>query len=381
MLSGLLWTLIRVNKNETKEVDKMNYQARLAALREKMETVGIDAFFLKSAPNYFYLTGFTGSSGALLITQRELTFFTDSRYTTQAKEQTVTSGVKLIIHQQPLFDEVRDTLAKLAGAKIGYEADNLLVSELHMLEATANYTLVPQTNFVETLRYFKDSDELAILKKAAKIGEQVLADALTFIKPGVRELDVAMRMESKMRELGASGPSFSTIVASGVRGALPHGVASEKVIQKGEFVTIDFGVIYQGYCSDMTRTISVGEPANTQLVEIYNIVLAANLAGIAALKPGASGLEVDLAARQIIDTAGYGPSFGHGLGHGLGIEVHENPRLNAASETIMAPNMVLTVEPGIYVEGLGGVRIEDSLAVTQTGNDNFMTLPKDLVIV
>jgi Xaa-Pro aminopeptidase len=360
----------------------MNYQARMLALRAKMEAAGIDAFFLKSDANYFYLTGFTGSSGALLITQDDIKLFTDSRYTTQSKEQTSASGVEIIIHKQPLLDEVAHAFKGLREAKIGYEADNLLVSELHTLEdATTSYTLVPFMAFVEEIRYIKDEAELTILKKAAGIGEQVLTDALNFIKPGIREIDVAMRMEGKMRELGASGSSFDTIVASGIRGALPHGMASEKIIQAGELVTIDFGVKYGGYCSDMTRTISVGEPANQQLVEIYDIVLAANLAGIAALKAGLTGFEVDVAARQIIDVAGYGPAFGHGLGHALGIEVHENPRLSPTSDTVLAPHMVVTVEPGIYIEGLGGVRIEDTLAITTDGSDNFMTLPKELIVV
>jgi len=359
----------------------MNYKLRLAALRQKMKEHGLSAFFLKSAPNYFYLTGFTGSSGAVLITEHDFKFFTDARYTTQAKDQTATSGVEVIIHQQTILAEVKAHLQQLTNTIIGYEADNLFVSELHELEDSSKYQLQPQTAFVETLRFIKDEAELTSLKQAALIGQQVLEDVLTFIRPGLTEIEVAMRMEMKMREFGASGPSFDTIIASGVRGALPHGMASEKVIQAGELVTIDFGVMYQGYCSDMTRTIAIGEPASKQLVEIYNTVLAANLAGIEALKAGVSGLEVDLAARQVIDIAGYGSSFGHGLGHGLGIEVHENPRLSPRSQALMESNMVVTIEPGIYVEGLGGVRIEDSLAVTEDGNDNFMTLPKELIIV
>jgi len=359
----------------------MNYQARLTALRAKMDEAGLAAFFLKSAPNYFYLSGFTGSSAALLITQDDAKFFTDSRYTTQAKEQTAKSGVEVIIHKQPLLEDVREHLQALKGATIGYEADNLFVSELHVLEDAQAYTLAPQTDFVETLRYIKDADELKIMRAAASIGEQVFEDMLTYIEPGMSEIAVAMRMEMKMRELGASGPSFATIVASGLRGALPHGVASEKIIQAGELVTLDFGVMYQGYASDMTRTIAVGQPSNPQLGEIYDIVLAANRAGIDALKAGMAGLEVDLAARATIDIAGYGVSFGHGLGHALGIEVHENPRLSPTSTAVLEPNMVVTVEPGIYIEGLGGVRIEDSLIVTEDGSDNLMTLPKELIIV
>jgi len=360
----------------------MNYQTRLVALRTKMEAAGLDAFFLKSAPNYFYLTGFTGSSGAVLVTQHDFTLFTDSRYMTQSKEQTKANGVDIVIHKEPLLEAVANAFKNLSDATVGYEADHLLVSELLILEnATKSSSLKPKTAFVEELRYIKDESELAILKRAASIGEQVLEDALNFIKPGIRELDVAIRMEMKMRELGASGPSFDTIVASGIRGALPHGMASEKIIQAGEFVTIDFGIKYEGYCSDMTRTISVGQPANQQLVEIYDIVLAANLAGIAALKASATGFEVDLAARQLIDIAGYGSAFGHGLGHALGIEVHENPRLSPTGTTVLAPHMVVTVEPGIYIEGLGGVRIEDTLAVTADGSDNFMTLPKELIVV
>lgn len=358
----------------------MNYTMRLEKLRKKMAEQELDAFFFLSSANYFYLTGFTGSSAAVIITQKEFVLLTDSRYTTQAKTQTAASHVEIIIHKKPLLEEVQDYLIKFASKHIGYEADHLLVSQLFTLE-NQTYKLLPCYNFIEQIRYIKDAEEIKVMKQAASIGEEVLKDALTHVKAGMSEIELAIRMESTMRKLGASGPSFNTIIASGVRGALPHGAASDKIIQDGELVTIDFGVIYQGYCSDMTRTFAVGTPKNQQLVDIYHTVLAANLKGIEAIAPGKTGKEIDLAARQVIDTAGYGACFGHGLGHAVGIEVHELPSISFRGEMAVEAGMVITIEPGIYVEDLGGVRIEDTLVVTETGSDNFMTLPKELIIV
>lgn len=359
----------------------MNYAMRLTKLRKKMEQEKIDAFFLMSAPNYFYLTGFTGSSAAIIVTQQEFILFTDSRYIAQSKAETTASDVTIVIHKLPLLEEVKTYFMQLDCQNIGYESDHLLVSQLFMLEDKEHYQLQACNAFIEELRYIKDTAEITVMKEAAQIGEEVLKDALAYVKVGMREVDLAIRMESTMRKLGASGPSFDTIIASGIRGALPHGAASEKVIESGDLVTIDFGVVYKGYCSDMTRTFAVGTPQNEELVKIYNIVLAANLAGIKAIQPNKTGLEIDLVARSVIDNEGYGEYFGHSLGHAVGIEVHELPALSPRGHMTIKSGMVVTVEPGIYIENLGGVRIEDTLVVTDTGSDNFMTLPKELIIV
>ena len=358
----------------------MNYTSRLNKVRNKMAQNNIDTLVFMSPSNYFYMTGFNGSSGAVIITQREFILITDSRYIAQSKAQTAASDVEIIIHSAPLLDSIKELFAKLGSKTIGYEADHLLVSQLFALEG-GSYTLEPQTGFIEEIRHIKDEAEIVLLRKAAAIGEEVLKDAWQFMKAGMTEIEVATRMESTMRKLGASGPSFDTIIASGIRGALPHGAASDKVLVAGELITIDFGVKYQGYCSDMTRTFALGTMPQDKLVELYNIVLEANLKGIAAVKPDVTGADIDAVSRNIIKEAGYGDYFGHGLGHAVGIDIHESPRLSFLSNEIIKPGMILTVEPGIYIEDLGGIRIEDTVVVTENGSDNFMTLPKELIVV
>lgn len=358
----------------------MNYLNRIEQVREKMAQNGIDVFITLCEANYFYLTGFDGSAGAVIITKDKQYFITDSRYITQSKEQTLGSNVEIIIQSQPtLLLECVALFKKLDVKMIGFEADRVKVIELETLK-TAAVELKPLTNFIETIRYIKEPEELKAIGKAIDVVETVFTELLTYVKPGMTEIELAMRMEMHMRKLGASGTSFDTIVASGLRGALPHGHATDKVIESGDFITTDFGAIVNGYCSDMTRTFAVGTP-NEKLVEIYNVVLDAQLTSSAAIEEGKTGKEIDAIARTIIGDAGYGAYFGHGLGHAVGIEIHEAPGLRTTGETILTSGMVVTVEPGIYIEGLGGVRIEDMILVEKNKNKNLMSLPKDLIIV
>ncbi|WP_390485644.1 M24 family metallopeptidase, partial [Staphylococcus pseudintermedius] len=233
---------------------------------------------------------------------------------------------------------------------------------------------------IETIRQTKDEGEIKAIQKAAQIVDEAYKYILTLVKPGMTEKEVKAHLESKMLHLGADDTSFDTIVASGIRGAMPHGVASDKVIQSGEMVTLDFGAYYNGYCSDITRTFAVGQPSE-EMVKIYNIVLKSQEAAIAAIRPGMTGKEMDSIARDIITEAGYGKHFGHSLGHGIGLDIHELPGLSQKSDVVLEKNHCVTIEPGIYVEGLGGVRIEDDILITENGGERFTNCTKDLIIL
>lgn len=352
---------------------------RIIAVQAYLQENNIDAFYTENAYNRRYLSGFTGSTGAVLITKTDAYFITDFRYTQQAKAQCV--DLEVIEHRSTLVNAVSELAVAQKIASIAVEIDHLSVAYYQNLQANWPVTLEPVQRLVEDLRMIKQMDEIVLMKKAVEIIEETYAFVLDSVKPGMRECDLALEAETYMRRIGASGRSFETIVASGVRGALPHGVASEKIIESGELVTIDFGAYYQGYASDMTRTFAVGTPASSQMVDIYQLVLKAQLAGVEAVAPGKTCKSVDDVTRGIITAGGYGPEFGHTTGHALGLEVHEAPRLSQIVELPLQPGMVVTVEPGIYVEGLGGVRIEDDILVTQTGYENFMTTTKDLIIV
>ena len=233
---------------------------------------------------------------------------------------------------------------------------------------------------IEKLRMIKTDDEIRTIRRAAEIADEAFSHILTFIKPGVTELEVSNELEFFMRRLGASESSFDTIVASGKRSALPHGVATGKTIENGDMVTLDFGALYDGYVSDITRTVAVGEPTE-ELKKIYHIVLEAQMRACSALKPGMTGKEADAVARDYIKDHGYGEAFGHSTGHGIGLEVHEGPGLSFRSDTVLKPGMVVTVEPGIYVPGLGGVRIEDDVLITEDGCELLTSSPKELIIL
>ncbi|MGL5530973.1 MAG: M24 family metallopeptidase [Culicoidibacterales bacterium] len=352
---------------------------RIEAIQNYLTKHNYDAYYTENQYNRRYLSGFTGTTGAVLITKTDAYFITDFRYTQQAKAQCPVSTV--IEHHSTLAQAVAE-LALSQGIKtIAVEIDHLSVAYYQMLEKTWPVQLMPCQRLVEDIRMIKQVDEIVLMKKAVEIIEQTYAFVLETVQPGMRECDLALEAETYMRRLGASGPSFDTIVASGWRGALPHGRASEKTIETGELVTIDFGAFYQGYASDMTRTFAVGTPASSQMVEIYELVLKAQVAGVEAVAPGKTCKSIDDVTRGIITAGGYGPEFGHTTGHGLGLEVHEAPRLSQIVELPLQPGMVVTVEPGIYVEGLGGVRIEDDILVTETGYENLMTTPKQLIIV
>ena len=354
---------------------------RTDALRAIFAEKKIDAAFICSGPGVRYLSGFAGTPGdaSLLITPEKAYIFTDSRYTIQAGEQCPYYELK----SASALDYVKVSECLPGGnAFIGFE--NLDISYnnfIRLKEAAGTDNFVDLGGAVKDLRNIKDDTELENIKRACEIACQAIAATVPFIKDGVMELDLATELEYRMKKLGASGPSFDTIVASGVRGALPHGLASEKKVRNGEMITFDFGSLYNGYCSDMTRTFALGEP-DPEMVKIYNIVLEAQLAGIDAFKAGMTGGDLDRVSRDIITEAGYGQYFGHGLGHGVGLEIHEGVGVGKTSRSILAERTVFSIEPGIYIENKGGVRIED-LVTCVDGVKTVLTAssPKALMIL
>lgn len=338
----------------------------------------IDALLVTNMYNVRYLANFTGTTGLVFITKNHAYFVTDFRYTDQAAEEA--QGFEIVKNTGSIYEEVAKISDKEKIENIGFEAENITFSTYETIDKMIPANLVPVKGIVEKLREVKTEDEILLIKKAIEITEKAYDYILGFVKPGITEIQVANELDFYMREEGASGVSFDTIVASGVRSAMPHGVASSKKIEEGDMVTIDFGCYYQGYVSDMTRTFAVGDPGS-QLKEIYEIVYQANNKVNETAKAGMTGAELDAVARDYITEHGYGEAFGHTTGHGIGLEVHEGPAISFRNENKLVVNNVITNEPGIYISGLGGVRIEDDLVIKENGCDILMTTPKELVIL
>jgi Xaa-Pro aminopeptidase len=337
-----------------------------------------DGMLITSPENVRYLCGFSGTEGTILLTRQEGFFLTDGRYTTQAREQV---RQLTVITFREKYRELGRLIRKLRIRNLGFEARHLTVAELQDLEKeTMPMTLKPCTVVLDQLRMVKDASEIVLLRKAACIAAQSLQEVLPIIRPGVREMDVACEFEYCMKKNGGEGAAFQIIVASGYRAALPHGVASLKKIAAGEAVVIDYGTMYRGYASDETRTIFVGRPTARQK-KIYHIVREAHDRAIAAVRPGKTLKMIDAAARGYIEKQGFKNYFNHGTGHGVGLAVHEPPRVSYLADGAVAAGMVITIEPGIYIPGWGGVRIEDTVVVRARGCEIITPGDKHLLSV
>lgn len=345
-------------------------------IREKLREKELDALLITNAHNRYYVTQFTGSSGVALITLTDAFFITDFRYTEQAKEEA--GAFTIIEHQGAIEVEIEELIQESGINRLGFEADDVTFSQYENYESHLSAQLVSTSKVIETLRMIKRPDEIAKIKKAATIADEAFDHILSYIKPGVIEKDIALELEYFMRKRGASAASFDIIVASGYRSALPHGIASNKVIEEGELVTLDYGAVYERYCSDMTRTVAVGHVSD-ELKTIYDVVLTAQERGVANIKPNMTGKEADLTTRSYIHDRGYGEYFGHATGHGIGLEVHEGPGLSPRTDTMLRENMIVTVEPGVYVPQVGGCRIEDDIVLTKGGNERLTNAPKQFI--
>ena len=349
-------------------------KARLKALRAALASEKADAILITDLKNARYLTGFTGSNAFVIITESRAFLLTDSRYTTQASEEVRGFHIKTVTKA---LDAVAALVASMKIRSLGFEAANVTCSmHSRLSEAMPKVRLKPFTGLAG-IRIRKDASEIKGIRASASLLDTGYRDAARLIRPGAIERDVALSIEMALRRRGADGLAFDTIIASGPRGALPHGKASEKVIKKGEFVVVDMGVLMDGYNSDETRTFVVGR-ATTRQSEIYGIVRDAQARALDAIRPGVKAGEVDAAAREHIRKSGYGKYFGHGTGHGVGLDIHEGPSIAPGNDEILVEGMVITVEPGIYIPGWGGVRIEDMVLVKKGGYELLTKTGKDL---
>ena len=351
---------------------------KLEKLRKEMIDLNIDGLLITNEFNRRYMTDFTGTAGVAIVSKDDAVFITDFRYTEQAKKQV--KDFRIVQQEGVLAKEVAKQTEQMGIKTIGFEKDTMTYGMFETYKSLLKADLIPVSGVIEKIRLIKTEQEINIIKVACEIADHAFTHILGFIKPGLTELEVSNELEFFMRKQGATASSFDTIVASGVRSALPHGVATDKVIEKGDLVTLDFGALYNGYVSDITRTIAVGEPSD-QLKEMYDIVLQSQLLAVEQVGPGMTGIQADSIARDYLTSKGYGEAFGHSTGHGIGLEVHEGPALSFRSDTLLQPNMVVTVEPGIYLPGIGGVRIEDDIVITETGNEKLTHSKKELIIL
>ena len=342
--------------------------SRVGEIQRRLAEVGAGSFVVSYLPNIFYLCGFSGSAAALLIRRRDAILFTDERYTIQAREEV--RGPRVHIVRRSLLAEVGEEIRRAGKEQAAFEPTHLTIAQMQQLQSRAGRGMcwVAWDGIVEKLRTVKTTDEIALMRAAAQLSSDVFEELLPLIKPGVRELDLAAEIEYRMRRKGASGPSFNTIVASGSRSALPHARASSKPLRKNELVVFDLGAILRAYCSDMTRTVFIGR-APVRIRRWYRAVVEAQEAAREAMSPGVRASQVDAAARAVLERYGLGRCFTHSTGHGLGLEVHESPRLGRGETALLQAGNVVTVEPGVYVEGVGGIRVEDDVAILARGTE------------
>ena len=336
---------------------------------------GVDAFLTTDGTTRYYLTNFTSSNGLLFVTKNGAHFFTDFRYIEAAEKESV--GCKTVT-TAPRKDGVNAIIAEEGIKTVAYEDDLVTVAALNAMKRDfPDVEFVSVGNIIKEMMEYKDETELENIRTAQRITDEAFAEVLKLLTPNMKETDVAAEIEYQMKKRGASDKSFDTIAVSGTNSARPHGVPRPVTLEKG-FLTMDFGCLYNGYCSDMTRTVVIGK-ADEEMKKVYNTVLKAQLAAIEAVREGMTGAELDKIARDIIDGAGYEGCFGHGLGHSVGLEIHEEPRFSPSANAVCEPGMIMTVEPGIYLEGQYGCRIEDMVYIQQDGILNLTHSPKELI--
>ncbi|MCI8415961.1 MAG: aminopeptidase P family protein [Lachnospiraceae bacterium] len=349
-------------------------------IKDFLQERELDGLLVADGHNMRYLSGFTGATGYLYISRQQQVILTDSRYTLQAREEAPRFQVVEVSRQEGYKEKLLNLTQEDETKRLGFEDQVMMYATVESLKEklTPVGEWVPLRGALSTFRQIKTEGEIERMAQAEAIGDKAFDYLLGELRPGVTELTIAAKLEFYMKTHGAEDIAFPSIVASGLHSAMPHATPSRKKLEQGDFITLDFGCRYEGYCSDMTRTVVLGKASERQR-EIYQIVLEAQLAGLEAVRAGISGKEADEAARAVIEKAGYGEYFGHALGHSVGLEVHERPSLSQGDDTILKPGMIETVEPGIYVPGFGGVRIEDMVVVTETGCRNLTHSPKELI--
>ena len=354
-----------------------NNLKKLQAIPAKL---GADALLVTSPENRQYATGFHSTAGIALITADRAWFFTDFRYIEAAQANIEGFEIEMIDRARNYVARINEKLGEIGSKKLAYESLTMSVQDYQDWKEKVNAELVPAGNAFYECRRSKEPWELELMIRAQRIAEAALEETLKMIKPGVTEKQIAAELVYRMLLGGADNVSFDPIVVSGANSSMPHGVPSDKKVEAGDFVTMDFGAKYKGYCSDMTRTVAVGY-ATDEMKKIYGIVLEAQKAGIAAAKAGVTGKSIDSAARKVIEDAGYGEYFGHSFGHSLGLEIHEPPNASQSDETVLPAGDAISAEPGIYLPGKFGVRIEDVIVLREDGCEDLMLAPKELMIL
>jgi Xaa-Pro aminopeptidase len=356
---------------------EVHAKRRWDVLRE-LKQRELDCLLVTHPANWYYLTGFTGDSGALAVSAEGATLITDGRFTAQAREES--PGTRLELQKGALYAFLGDWLLRRGMRRVGYDPGQWTVTQWKVLRKASGAKCKPieAGGIVEALRLKKDVQELAVMRKAAILAGEVLNGAVKLLKPGVKEIEIAAEIEYQMKNRGASGPSFETIVAFGKRSAMPHARPTSKLLKKNELVVLDLGVILGHYCSDITRTVYVGQ-ASSRIRKWYRAVQEANQAATAAVKVGVTCGAIDAAAREVLKRNGLERHFVHSTGHGLGLEVHEAPRIARGQSIRLEAGNVITIEPGVYVEGAGGIRIEDDVVVGVQGSEVLTRSTRDLI--
>lgn len=351
----------------------------IAKITAQLPEHGLDAMLVTSAPGERYAVGFEGE-GWVLVSRDGARYSTDGRYIEAARQQVTGAEIVLTERGQSHLALAREEIQRRGLKRVGFESGRVSADELGRWKDSLPCELVAAQGLLDGLRAAKDEEELARMRQAQRITDEAFREILNFIRPGLTEQEVAARLVYELLRRGGRRVSFDPIVAAGANGSMPHAVPGETVIQPGMFVTMDFGCVYEGYCSDMTRTVAVGQPTD-EMERVYHTVLEAQRAGIAAARAGVTGSEVDRAARQVIQQAGYGSFFSHSFGHSLGLEIHESPNASPSEQTVFPAGAVISAEPGIYLPGHFGVRIEDVLVLREGGCEDITQSPKKLIVL